>query len=264
MREVAAALPSSLRLFQQPPPKTKTAGSCIGQISLFLSLGSPRRTMRMLPLTSHTGTSARLHSAPADGSGAAAGVGTDLSTSSARGPTRAPSAPAAPPRGAPGPAAPSGKTGRDAETRRCGGAHFLPAAPARRSLAIPRTASFCRAAPGHGAGGPFFYSGRKRLPPPAPPPPPRPPSLPLPVLHLLLPLPAPAPHAMAAARSRSARRPHGSPRPRCRSRTEAARPPLVAGCACWSAGRKTRKCAPGPNPECRNCGFCTALHGVWR
>lgn len=75
MREVAAALPSSLRLFQQPPPKIKTAGSCIGQISLFLSLGSPRRTMRMLPLTSHAGTSARLHSAPADGSGAAAGVG---------------------------------------------------------------------------------------------------------------------------------------------------------------------------------------------
>lgn len=124
MREVAAALPSSLRLFQQPPPKIKTAGSCIGQISLFLSLGSPRRTMRMLPLTSHTGTSARLHSAPADGSGAAAGVGTDLSTSSARGPTRAPSAPAAPPRGAPGPAAPSGKTGRDAETRRCGARTF--------------------------------------------------------------------------------------------------------------------------------------------
>lgn len=67
--------PRSLRLFQQQPSKSKAAGSRIGQISLFLSLGSPRRTMRMLPLTSHTDTSARLHSAPADGSGTAAGVG---------------------------------------------------------------------------------------------------------------------------------------------------------------------------------------------
>lgn len=75
LREVAAALPAHSDFSNNNHQKSKAAGSRIGQISLFLSLGSPRRTMRMLPLTSHTDTSARLHSAPADGSGTAAGVG---------------------------------------------------------------------------------------------------------------------------------------------------------------------------------------------
>lgn len=159
----------------------------------------------------------------------------------------------------PGPPRPA--EGRDAGTRRGGSAHFLQAAPARHSPAVPRPASFYRAAPGHGAEGAVFQLRKKAAAPPAPPPPPRPPSLPLP---LLLPVPAPAPHAMAAARSRSARRPHGSPRSRCHSRTKAARPPLVAGCACWTPAAKKGNAHSAPDPGCRNCGFCTALHRVWR
>lgn len=61
--ELVTVVPGHLQLFQQQQQqKRRVAGSCIGQISLFLSLSFPRCKTGMLPLTFHTRMFGRLNS----------------------------------------------------------------------------------------------------------------------------------------------------------------------------------------------------------